>query len=127
MASHSKLTPEHLALELVREPEVAAYLEARGTSLAQVESALHRCIAAVEVRPGEVETEAASSLQRIVQTAIRRTEVDGREYLMVRDLLLAVVDARETLASAAILDATQDATVFEELRTYRAADERRAV
>jgi hypothetical protein len=42
---------------------------------------------------------------------------------MLRDLFLALIDERESTASLAILEATREPQVFEELRTDRSEEE----
>ena len=123
-AGHPIITPEHLALELIVEPEIAAYLERCGTNLVAAESRLRAYLGKIEPsREFEFETMPTWAFQRLVGLAIRHTEEDGREYVMIRDLFLAIIDERKTVASSAILDATPDPRVFEDLRAYRSEGE----
>ena len=117
-AGHAKITPEHIALELIVEDETGTYLTRCGTDLVAVEARLWAYLGRLESNGGvEVETQPTPAFQRVVETAIRRTQADGREYVMVRDLFLALIDERDSTASIAILEATREPQVFEELRT----------
>ena len=127
-AGHATVTPEHIALELIRETETAAYLSRRGTNLSLAESKLRQHLDGVELLSGnDLETKSTAAFQRVIQTAIQQTQADHREYLVLRDLFLAVLDEQSSVASAAILEATDEPRVFEELRTYRFERERGAV
>jgi ATP-dependent Clp protease ATP-binding subunit ClpA len=119
-AGHAKITPEHVALELIGEDETGTYLTRCGTDLVAVESRLRAYLGRLESNGGtEVDTQPTPAFQRVVEAAIQRTKADRREYLMVRDLFLALIDERDSTASVAILEATREPQVFEELRTYR--------
>ena len=121
-AGHPIITPEHLALELIVEPEIAAYLERCGTNLVAAESRLRACLGKIELaQESEFETMPTLTFQHLVGVAFQRTENERREYVMVRDLFLAIIDERKTIASSAILDATPDPLVFEELRATESA------
>lgn len=123
-AGHAIVTPEHIALELIAEDEVGTYLARCGTDLVAVESRLREYLGRIKSNVGaEVDTQATPSFQRVVTTAIQRTRTDRREYLMLRDLFLALIDERGSTASVAILEATREPLAFEELRTYRSAEE----
>jgi ATP-dependent Clp protease ATP-binding subunit ClpA len=125
-AGHAVLTPEHLALELILEPEVAAYLERCGTDLIAVESRLRAYLERIEAVSDEsLETLPSATFQSLMSVAIERTEEDRREFVMVGDILLALLDDRKTIASAAILEATRDTAAFEELRISRSDAARR--
>ena len=126
-AGHAILTPEHLALEVIADPETAAYLERCGTDLVAVESRLRAYLGKIEVSGEEAETIPTSTFQHLVAAAAERTEADNREFVVLRDIFLAIIDERKTIASSAILDATRDLRAFEELRTYRTEGEPRAV
>jgi ATP-dependent Clp protease ATP-binding subunit ClpA len=116
-AGHAIITPEHLALEIILEEETSTYLERCGTDLVAVESRLRACLGRIQAcGEAEAETKPTAAFQRIVATAIERTEADQREFLMLRDLFLAMVDERGTVASAAILESTREPEMFEELR-----------
>jgi ATP-dependent Clp protease ATP-binding subunit ClpA len=119
-AGHAILTPEHIALELILEQEASTYLERSGTDLVAVESRLREHLGKIESSPSaEFETVPTSTFQRIVENAFQRTQADRREYVMLRDLFLAIIDERKSIASSAILEATRDEEFFEELRTFR--------
>jgi len=123
-AGHAKITPEHIALELIAENETGTYLARCGTDLVAVESRLREYLGRIESNDGaEVDTQPTPAFQRVVSTAIQRTKADGREYLVIRDLFLALIDERGSTASVATLEATREPQVFEELRTYRSAEE----
>ena len=123
-AGHAELTPEHIALELIVEDETATYLMRCGTDLVAVDSRLRAYLERIEQNGGaEVDTQPAPAFQRVVEAAVQRTEDDGREYLMLRDLFLALIDEQGSNASVAILEATREPQVFEELRTYRWEEE----
>lgn len=123
-AGHANITPEHVALELIAENEVATYLVRCGTDLVSVESRLREYLGGVEPRDGaEVDAQPSPAFQRVVEAAIERTEEDGREYLMLRDLFFALLDERGSAASVAILEATREPQVFEDLRTYPSEEE----
>jgi hypothetical protein len=125
---HAVMTPEHLALELIREDETAAYLERCGTNLVAVESRLRAYLGRVEtVDADELETKPSPAFQRVLRRAVEHTEADDREYLVLRDLFLALIDERDGIASLAIREATGEVETFEELRTYRSGEERGAV
>jgi len=114
---HPIMTPEHVALELILESEVKEFLERSGTDLVAVESRLRAFLAAIRLDPvREGETVLTSTFQRVMNAAIERTTADGREFVMLRDLLVALLD-ESTVSSAAILEATQHPEVFEQLRT----------
>jgi ATP-dependent Clp protease ATP-binding subunit ClpA len=123
-AGHAELTPEHIALELIVEDETATYLMRCGTDLVAVDSRLRAYLERIEQNGGvEVDAQPTSAFQRVVDAAIERTEDDGREYLMLRDLFLALIDEGGSNASVAILEATREPQMFEELRTYRWEEE----
>jgi ATP-dependent Clp protease ATP-binding subunit ClpA len=123
-AGHANITPEHIALELIAEDETAAYLMRCGTDLVAVESRLREYLGRLEANGGvEVNSQPSPAFQRVVETAIERTEEDGREYLMLRDLFLALIHGRDSTASVAILEATRESQVFEDLRTYPSEEE----
>ena len=123
-AGHAEVTPEHIALELIVEDEPAMYLMRCGTDLVAVDSRLRAYLEKMEQSGGaEADAQPAPAFQRVVEAAIQRTEDDGREYLMLRDLFLALIDERGSNASVAILEATREPQVFEELRTYRGEEE----
>src|SRR4051812_47750019 len=125
-AGHEQITPEHLTLELIVEDEVSTYLARCGTDLVAVESRLRAHLGRIEPNgEDEVDARPAPALEHMIDAAVQRTEADGREYLMLCDLFVAVIDARGT-ASAAILEATREPQVFDELRTYRSIEERGA-
>jgi|SRR5688572_5627281 ATP-dependent Clp protease ATP-binding subunit ClpA len=118
-AGHATITPEHIALELMVEDETGTYLVRCGTDLVAVESRLRAYLGRMESSGGEdVDAQPGPAFQRVVEAAIQRTEDDGREYLMLRDLFLALIDERDTAASVAILEATRDPRIFEELQIY---------
>jgi ATP-dependent Clp protease ATP-binding subunit ClpA len=123
-AGHAELMPEHIALELIVEDETSTYLARCGTDLVAVESRLREYLQSMDPG-GEADVDAQPSLafQRVVDAATQRIEDDGREYLMLRDLFLALIDERDSLASIAILEATRDPQVFEELRAYPSEEE----
>ena len=113
-AGHAKITPEHIALELIAENETGTYLARCGTDLVAVESRLREYLGRIESNDGaEVDTQPTPAFQRVVSTAIQRTKADGREYLVIRDLFLALIDERGSTASVAILEATREPQVFE--------------
>jgi len=122
-AGHAKITPEHVALELLVEDETATYLERCGTDLVAVESRLRQYLGIRSNAGTDVDPQPSPAFQRVVETAIQRTEAEGRETLMLRDLFLALVDERGSTASLAILEATREPQAFEELRTYRSEEE----
>jgi ATP-dependent Clp protease ATP-binding subunit ClpA len=123
-AGHARITPEHIALELIVEDETGTYLARCGTDLVAVESRLREYLGRIESSGGaEVDTQPTPAFQRIVQAAGQRTKADRREYLMLRDLFLALIDERGSTASVAILEATREPQAFEELRTYRSGEE----
>lgn len=123
-AGHAKITPEHIALELIVENETGTYLARCGTDLVAVESRLREYLGRIGSNAGaDVDTQPTPAFQHVVKTAIERTKADGREYLMLRDLFLALIDERGSIASVAILEATREPQVFEELRAYRSAEE----
>ena len=122
-AGHSIITPEHLALELILEPETATYLTRCGTNLVAVEARLRSFLEQIAAN-AEAETTPTPAFQHVVGAAIQRTTADRREFVMLRDLFLAILDERKSVASSAITEATRDAQVFEELRTYQSPEER---
>ena len=123
-AGHAKIALEHIALELLVEDETATYLERCGTDLVAVESRLREYLERMRSNPGaDVDPQPSPAFQRVVETAFQRTEAEGRETLMLRDLFLALIDERASTASLAIREATREPQVFEELRTYRSAEE----
>jgi len=123
-AGHAKITPEHIALELLVEDETATYLERCGTDLVAVESRLREYLGRIESNGGaDAEPQPAPAFQRVVEAALQRVEDDGREYLMLRDLFLALIDERSSAASVAILEATREPRVFEDLRAYPSEEE----
>src|SRR5580765_1423389 len=123
-AGHAKITPEHIALELLVEDETATYLERCGTDLVAVESRLREYLGRIESNDGaDVEPQPAAAFQRVVEAAIQRVEDDGREYVMLRDLFLALIDERNGAVSAAILEATREPRIFEDLRSYPPEEE----
>lgn len=123
-AGHSEITPEHIALELIFEDETATYLTRCGTDLVAVESRLRAYLERIKRNGGvEVDAQPGPAFQHLVEAAVERTEADGREYLMLRDLFLALLDEREGKASVAILEATREPQVFDELRAYRSEED----
>jgi ATP-dependent Clp protease ATP-binding subunit ClpA len=121
-AGHASITPEHIALELIVEDEPATYLARCGTDLVAVESRLREYLGRIEPGGG-AEAQPSPAFQRVVEAAMERTEDDGREYLMLRDLFFALMDERGSTARAAILEATREPQVFDDLRAYRWEDE----
>ncbi len=122
---HAYITPEHVALELIREDETAAYLERCGTNLVAVESRLREHLQRIKSGgEGDAEPQPTAAFQRILRVAMEQTRADDREYVMLRDLFLALIDERDGIASKAILEATAELETFEELRTYRSGEER---
>jgi len=118
-AGHANITPEHIALELIVEDETATYLLRCGTDLVAVESRLREYLGRIEPNAGaEANTQPSPAFQRVVETAIERTEEDGREYVMLRDLFVALIDERGSTARVAILEATREPQALEDLRTY---------
>jgi ATP-dependent Clp protease ATP-binding subunit ClpA len=122
-AGHASVTPEHIALELIADDEAATYLTRCGTDLVAVESRLRARLDRLESNGGTEETQPTPAFHSIVEAATERTEADGRESVMVRDLFLALIDERDSLASVAILEATREPEAFEELRTYDSTDD----
>ena len=123
-AGHAEVTPEHIALELIDVDETATYLTRCGTDLVAVDSRLRAYLKRIERNGGaEVDPQPASAFQRVVEAAEECAEADGRECVMLRDLFLALIDEQEGKASVAILEATREPQVFEELRTYRSEEE----
>ncbi len=118
-AGQADITPEHIVLELIVEDETATYLERCGTDLVAVESRLREYLGGIEPTAGsEMDAQPSPALQSVVEAAIQRTEDDDRETLMLRDLFLALMDERGSTARVAILEATREPQVFEDLRTY---------
>ena len=125
---HPIFTPEHIALELILHPEVSAYLERAGTDLVAVDSRLRAFLKAIRLDPvREGETVLTATFQRLINSAIERTIADGREFVMPVDIFVALLNETSTVSSTAILEATPRPEVFEELRTLRTPEERRAV
>ena len=125
---HPIITPEHVALELILDPEVSACLERSGTDLVAVESRLRTFLKAIRLDPvREGETVLTSTFQRWMNAAIERTTADGREFVMIRDLFVALLDETKTVASTALREATPQPEIFEELRTFRTRGDPRAV
>ena len=123
-AGHANVTPEHIALELIVEDETSTYLVRCGTDLVAVESRLREYLGRIEPNGGtEGDTQPSPAFQRVVEAAFQLTEEDGRECLMLRDLFFALIDERGGTASIAILEATREPQVFEDLRTYPSEDE----
>jgi ATP-dependent Clp protease ATP-binding subunit ClpA len=123
-AGHAEITPEHIALELIVEEETATYLARCGTDLIAVEARLRDYLGSIEpAEEEEPDTQPNGEFQRVVEAAMQRAEDDDREQLMLRDLFLALLDERESIASIAILEATREPQVFEDLRTYPWEDE----
>jgi ATP-dependent Clp protease ATP-binding subunit ClpA len=123
-AGHPEITPEHVALELLVEEETASYLLRCGTDLVSVESRLREFLGSIEPEEDEApDTQPGAEYQQVVDAAMERAEDDGRESVMLRDLFLALIDAEESIASIAILEATSDPEVLEELRDHPWEDE----
>jgi ATP-dependent Clp protease ATP-binding subunit ClpA len=123
-AGHTEITPEHIALELIDEGEIATYLTRCGTDLVAVDARLRAYLKRIEQNGGaEMDAQPASDFQQVVDAAIERTEGDSREHVMLRDLFLALIDEEGSTASVAILEATREPQVFEELRTYRSDED----
>jgi ATP-dependent Clp protease ATP-binding subunit ClpA len=121
-AGHAEMTPEHVVLELIAEEETAIYLERCGTDLAAVESRLRETLGEIEP-DAEGETLPSSVLSQVLDAAMERAEEDGRECLMLRDLFLALLEERDSTASLAILEATREPEVFDDLKSYPWEDE----
>src|SRR4051794_35348725 len=86
---HPIITPEHVALELILQPEVSAYLERAGTDLVAVESRLRAFLQAIRLDPViEGETIPTSTFQRFINSAIERTTAEGRQFVMLRDIFV---------------------------------------
>jgi ATP-dependent Clp protease ATP-binding subunit ClpA len=122
-AGHADITPEHMTLELIVEEETATYLERCGTDLVSVESRLREHLGEIEPDAEAEEAQMSSELQRIVDAATERAEDDGRECMVLRDLFFALIDERDSTAAAAILEATREPQVFEDLQAYPSEDE----
>jgi ATP-dependent Clp protease ATP-binding subunit ClpA len=124
-AGHPQVTPEHIALELIVEEEAAMYLVRCGTDLVAVESRLQEYLSRVEPDEeadpefdAEGESEPSAAFHRVVEAAMQRTEDDGREIVMLRDLFIALLDEEHSEASFAIREATRDPEMFDDLRVY---------
>jgi ATP-dependent Clp protease ATP-binding subunit ClpA len=118
-AGHAEISPEHVVLELIVEDETASYLMRCGTDLVAVESRVRDYLAGVE--PGEdpeADPRPAPALERIIEAASERAEEEDRDCLMLRDLFYALIDDRESAAAVAILEATREPEVFDDLRAY---------
>lgn len=117
-AGHADITLEHVVLELMVEDETATYLERCGTELIAVESRLREYLG--EIEPGDSEEVARPSpeLESVLEAAFQRADDDGREYVMLRDLFFALMDERDAPATVAILEATREPQVFDDLRAY---------
>jgi ATP-dependent Clp protease ATP-binding subunit ClpA len=118
-AGHPEITPEHVALELIVEDETATYLARCGTDLVAVESRLRDYLGGIEPSDAaEERVQPDDALERVVEAAMQRAEDDDRDHLMLRDLFLALIDERDSTASIAIIEATREPEVFEDLRAY---------
>jgi ATP-dependent Clp protease ATP-binding subunit ClpA len=123
-AGHAEVTPQHIALELIVEDEASTYLMRCGTDLVAVESRLRDHLAQMEPPEGpDEDAQPDAAFHRVIEAAIERTEEDGRDCIMLRDLFIALIDERGSLASDAILEATRDPDSFDDLRHYRDDDE----
>jgi ATP-dependent Clp protease ATP-binding subunit ClpA len=116
-ACHPEITPEHVALELIAEDETASYLMRCGTDLVSVESRLREHLGNIDA-DAESDTQPGAEFRQILDAAMERTEDDGRECVMLRDLFLALIDERESIASIALLEATSDPEALEDLRNH---------
>jgi ATP-dependent Clp protease ATP-binding subunit ClpA len=118
-AGHAHVTPEHIALELIVEDETATYLERCGTDLVAVESRLREYLERADLNDGtEMDARPSPALERVVEAAMQRAEEDERDTLMLRDLFLGLMDERDGTARVAILEATREPEVFDDLRSY---------
>jgi ATP-dependent Clp protease ATP-binding subunit ClpA len=118
-AGHPEIMPEHIALELLVEDETASYLMRCGTDLVAVESRLREHLGSIEPDEEEApDTRPGEDFQQVLDAAMERSEDDGRECVMLRDLFLALIDERESTASIAIVEATSDPEALEDLRNH---------
>src|SRR3954462_6973467 len=122
-AGHPQVTPEHIALELIVEEEAAMYLVRCGTDLVAVESRLQEYLGRVdpdaevdEEFDAEADAQPSEAFHRVVEAAMQRTDEDGRETVMLRDLFIALIDEQHSEASVAIREATRDPEMFDDLR-----------
>src|SRR4051794_38272983 len=91
-AGHAQITPEHIALELIVEEEIATYLARCGTDLVAVESRVREFLESIEPdSEAEEDTQPGAEFQHVVDAAMQRTEDDERESVMLRDLFLALM------------------------------------
>src|SRR3954467_1277559 len=86
-AGHARITPEHVALELIAEDETATYLSRCGTDLVAVEARLRAHLGRLQ-SSGEPkgDTRPTAAFERVVVAATQRADEDRRETVMVRDL-----------------------------------------
>jgi ATP-dependent Clp protease ATP-binding subunit ClpA len=118
------MTVEHLALQLIRDPEVAQYVERSGGNPRELSASLESGL--VQLPRTEGEQDASPSFRRFFRAAIEQAEERDQGVLMVRHLVLALVDDRESIAGALLRAAVPNASVFDGLRSYISPEERNA-
>jgi ATP-dependent Clp protease adapter protein ClpS len=100
---HDHATPEHLLLALIDDPDAAAVMRGcdvdcdrlRRDLIADLESAPERLTAA-----GSEDSKPDATFHRVIQRAVIHVQPTGREEVTGTDVLVAVLDERESQAAA---------------------------
>lgn len=119
-ANRAEITLEHLASELLAEPDFVSYLEGCRTNITAWRSGIDQRLAKVrEVDPNALETKPSREFEQVIQGAFSDARKQRRPAILVSDIFLSLLDQRGSLTTAQLLEATDDPAQFEELRRNR--------
>jgi ATP-dependent Clp protease ATP-binding subunit ClpA len=124
---HRWVTVEHMALALLQEESIVAFLRQSNTDVAAAVADLDAASAELggDVRNAVV-SESSSAFQQVVGRARGEAEKGRQECVLLRDLLLSIVDQPKCRAASIVVRSTPSRTVFEDLRRVRAEENNRA-
>ncbi|HUP30553.1 MAG TPA: Clp protease N-terminal domain-containing protein [Usitatibacter sp.] len=126
-AHHLSMTVEHLVLEMLKEPEVAGYLESCGTDVVTLKTLLEAKVASFRTAQIEtVETQPNSEFSRVIRRAIDDAGKERRTSIELRDMFLSILEEPKGFAAALLLQRTTNPGAFEQLRARRSRLTKRA-
>jgi ATP-dependent Clp protease ATP-binding subunit ClpA len=126
-AHHLSMTVEHLLLELLKEKDVARYLESCGTGVAALKTLLEAKVASFRTAQIQtVETQPNSEFSRVIRRAIDDAGKERRSSIELRDMFLAIIEEPQGVAASLLLQQTSNPAAFEQLRARRAKLAKRA-
>lgn len=126
-AHHLSMTVEHLVLELLKEKEVAGYLEGCGTDIATLKALLEAKVASLRTAQIEtVETQPNGEFSRVIRRAIDDAGKERRTSIELRDMFLSILEEPKGFAATLLLRQTSNPGAFEQLRARRSKLAKRA-